>query len=136
MELMRKCVAVSAVALATCAVAATAGPVAPARADTVVEFPCTSGLTGFDYCRTLGFEIYRCRGIGVRLLFNDDGSWSQVEVRRGRSDDKRWRSAHLKPNQYDNGWVAGTDRMYPGIYVDSDGFDHEYMLWRLRFRCP
>lgn len=70
------------------------------------------------------------------MLFIDDGGWAKVQVRRGKSGDVRWESAKLEKGQADNGWIAGRDRMYPGIYTDSSGLDTDHIRLRLRFRCP
>ena len=94
---------------------------------------CTSGRTGFDFCKQLRFPIQRCRRVAVRILDSGDDRWIKVQVRKPGEDSSRWTSGALRPGQSQRGVVAGRDRFKPAIWVDAEGFTGTDVTMRLRF---
>jgi hypothetical protein len=94
---------------------------------------CTSGRSGFDFCKNVKFAVKKCRKVKVSILDSGDNRWVAVQVRKPGEDSARWESLKLRPGQSDTGSVAGRDRFRPAIWVDSQSRTHTDVTMRIRF---
>lgn len=123
------------------ALALAGGASLPAGADAVPAsetIRCTSGRTGFDFCKRSKFFVKKCRHVSVRLIDSGDNRWVKVQVRKPGEGSSRWESRKLKPTESDSGDVAvgpngKKDRFRPSLWVDTQGFTATAVTLRLRY---
>jgi hypothetical protein len=94
---------------------------------------CTSGRSGFDFCKRSKYYVKKCRKVSVTILDSGDNRWVKVQVRKSGEDSARWESAKLRPTESDSGRIAGRDRFRPSIWVDADTYTRTDVTMRLRY---
>lgn len=133
-------VALGTLALAGCTAAVVLVP-APPSADAVPAqqtISCTSGRSGFDFCKKLKFDIHKCRKIVVKNVASGGNKWVKIQIRKNGESGGRFTTGELKPGQSQSGTIGKdgdgrADRFRPRVYVDADSRFHVSVTMRLSF---